>query len=58
VVSGDPDALAWQTGQVLRQNADYRLGRLTFRATSTFARLNGKYNASVFFMFSREIGDF
>jgi hypothetical protein len=58
LISGDPDALAWQTGQVLRQNADYRLGRLTFRATSTFARLNGKNNASVFLMVGREIGDF
>jgi hypothetical protein len=58
LISGDPNALAWQTGNVLQQNLDYRLGRLTFRATSSFAKLNGKENASVFFMVGREIGDF
>lgn len=58
LISGDPNALAWQTGNVFQQNVDYRLGRLTFRATSSFAKLNGKENASLFFIVGREIGDF
>ncbi|MBI4984566.1 MAG: hypothetical protein HZC24_04275 [Rhodocyclales bacterium] len=58
LISGDPNALAWQTGQVFQQYADYRLGRLMFRATNSFATLNGKKNASIFFTISREIGDF
>lgn len=57
VVSGDPNALAWQTGTVLQQTADYRIGRLVFRATNSFATLNGKKNASIYFSISREIGD-
>lgn len=57
VVSGDPNALAWQTGTVLQQTADYRIGRLVFRATNAFATLNGKKNASIYFSISREIGD-
>ena len=58
LITGDPNALGSQSGTMFRQNADYRLGRLTIRATSTFARLNGKDNASVFLMIGREIGDF
>lgn len=58
LISGDPNALAWQTGNVFQQNIDYRLGRLSFRATGSLATLNGKENASMFFMVSREIGDF
>lgn len=58
LISGDPNALAWQTGNVLQQNVDYRLGRLIFRGTGSFATQNGKENASVFFMMGRELGDF
>lgn len=58
LISGDPDALAWQTGRVFQQNLDYRLGRLMFRVTSSFATMNGKENASLFFTINREIGDF
>lgn len=57
VVSGDPNALAWQTGTVLQHSADYRIGRLVFRATNSFATLNGKKNASIYFSINREIGD-
>lgn len=57
VVTGDPNALAWQTGTVLQHSADYRIGRLVFRATNAFATLNGKKNASIYFSISREIGD-
>ena len=55
--AGDPNASIWQTGAVFQQTADYRIGRLIFRATSSFATLNGKENASVFFTIGREIGD-
>jgi hypothetical protein len=58
IISGDPNALAWQTGKVFQQSADYRLGRLIFRATTSVATLNGKKNASVFFMVGRDFGDF
>lgn len=58
LISGDPNALAWQTGKVFQQNADYQLGRLMFRITSSFASLNGKENASVYFTVTREIGAF
>jgi hypothetical protein len=58
LVSGDPNALGWQTGRVFQQNVDYRLGRLIFRTTNSFAALNGKKNASLFFMIGRDIGDF
>lgn len=58
LISGDPNALAWQTSKVFQQNLDYRLGRLMFRATSSFATLNGKENASLFFTINREIGDY
>lgn len=58
LISGDPNALAWQTSKVFQQNLDYRLGRLLFRATSSFATLNGKENASLFFTINREIGDY
>jgi len=58
LISGDPNALASQTGKVFQQNADYRLGRLTLRATNSFVSLNGKYNVSLFFTIGREIGDF
>lgn len=56
--AGDGTALGWQTGNVFQHNADYRLGRLVFRLTNSFATLNGKKNASLFLMMSREIGDF
>lgn len=58
VVTGDPNALSWQTGTTFQQNVDYRLGRLMFRGTGSFASFNGKENASVFFMIGRELGDF
>lgn len=58
LVSGDPNTLTWQTGKVLQQNADYRVGRLSFRLTNSFSTLNGKKNASLFFMIGREFGDF
>jgi hypothetical protein len=58
VLTGDPNALAWQTGKVFQQTADYRVGRLLFRGTASFATLNGKKNASVFFMIGRDFGDF
>jgi hypothetical protein len=58
LVSGDPNTLVWQTGKVLQQNADYRVGRLSFRLTNSFSTLNGKKNASLFFMIGREFGDF
>lgn len=58
LISGDPNALAWQTGNVLQQNVDYRLGRLIFRGTGSFATQNGKENASLFFTMGRELGDF
>jgi len=57
VLTGDPNADAWQTGTVLQHSADYRIGRLVFRATNAFATLNGKKNASIHFSISREIGD-
>lgn len=57
LISGDPNALAWQTGNVLQQNVDYRLGRLIFRGTGSIATQNGKENASVFFTMGRELGD-
>ncbi len=55
--AGDPNANVWQTGTVFQQTADYRIGRLIFRATSSFATLNGKENASVFLTIGRELGD-
>lgn len=58
LVTGDPNALSWQTGTTFQQNVDYRLGRLMFRGTGSFASFNGKENASVFFMIGRELGDF
>ena len=57
LISGDPNALAWQTGTVFQQNLDYRLGRLTFRVTNSFTKVSGKENASIFFSVGREIGD-
>lgn len=58
VVSGDPNADLWQTGTVFQQSLDYRIGRLSFRATASLADLNGKENASIFFIANREFGDF
>jgi hypothetical protein len=57
VVSGDPNALSWQTSWVFQQNLSYRLGRIQFGASSSFAILNGKTNASYLIMMSRDIGD-
>jgi hypothetical protein len=58
LVSGDPNAMSWQASRVFMHNADYRLGRLTFRATHTITTVNGKKNASLFFMMGRDFGDF
>jgi hypothetical protein len=58
VVAGDPNALSWQTGMVMQQNLDYRIGRLNFRLTGSLASSNGKENASLFGMMSREFGAF
>lgn len=58
LVTGDPNTLTSQTGTVFQNNLDYRLGRLMFRGTGSLATLNGKENASIFFMMGREIGDF
>lgn len=56
VVSGDPNALPWQTGSVFQQVLDYRVGRLSLRGTASVARQNGKENASVFFTMNRDFG--
>ena len=57
LVAADPNAMMWQTGTVFQQNADYRIGRLIFRATGTYATFNGKENASIFLTIGRELGD-
>ncbi len=58
LVSGDANTLVWQTGKVFQQNADYRVGRLSFRLTNSLSALNGKKNASLFLMIGREFGNF
>lgn len=58
VLTGNPNANAWQVGSVFQQSLEYRIGRLGLRATTSLADLNGKENASVFFSVNRDFGDY
>lgn len=59
VVSGDVNALSWQTSRVFSNQLVYRIGRLSFQATGSMAWIgDGKKNATVFGSVSRELGDF
>lgn len=59
LVTGDPNALAWQVARVFTNQATYRVGRLQFQLTGSMAWLgDGKKNATLFGSISREIGDF
>lgn len=57
IISGDPNALSWQSSFILQQTVDYRVGKLVFKGTASFINTNGKENASLFGMVSREFGD-
>lgn len=57
IVAGDPNAMSWQSSFVLQQTVDYRMGKLVFKGTASFVNTNGKENASLFGMVSREFGD-
>jgi len=59
IVSGDANALSWQTSKVFTNQMVYRIGRLSFQATGSMAWMgDGKKNATLFGSVSRELGDF
>lgn len=59
VVTGDANALSWQTSKVFTNQMVYRIGRLSFQATGSMAWMgDGKKNATLFGSVSRELGDF
>ena len=58
VVSGDPNALFWQTGTVFQQSVEYRLGLLNFRGGNTITSNSGVKNFSVFGTVTRRFGNF
>lgn len=57
ILNGDPNAMSWQVSRSFQQRVLYRVGRLNFHVLNTFATVNGKKNASLFFQVSREFGD-
>lgn len=58
IIGADPNALEWQVSKALQQRLDYRIGRLSLQVLNSFATVNGKKNASVYFQISRSFGDF
>ena len=58
VLTGDPNAMSWQTGTTFQQSVDYRLGRLKFRGTNTINEINGKKNMSIYGTVSRGFGQY
>jgi hypothetical protein len=58
VLTGDPNALSWQTGSAFQQSVDYRIGRLNFRGTNTINETDGKKNVSIFGTVSRIFGGY
>jgi hypothetical protein len=58
VLTGDPNALSWQTGAVFQQSVDYRIGRLNFRGTNTLNEIDGKKNVAIFGTVSRTFGGY
>lgn len=58
VVSGDPNALSWQTGALFQQSVEYRLGRLQFRGSNTVTSSNGVKNVSIYGTVVRNFGEY
>ena len=58
VLTGDPNALSWQTGAIFQQSVDYRIGRLNFRGTNTLNETDGKKNVAIFGTVSRTFGGY
>ena len=58
LVSGDPNALVWQTGMVFQQTVSYRLGRLNFRGSNTVTSNNGIRNVSIYGTVIRNFGEY
>lgn len=58
IIGADPNALTWEVSKAFQQRLDYRIGRLTLQVLNSFATVNGKKNASLFFQVIRSFGDF
>lgn len=57
-LQGDVDAPRERVNQSFEQRLDYNLGRLGFRLSMRFARLEGRSEALIFFRMVREFGSF